>query len=129
MASPQELMKIGQQLAESFQNGTTKEMRTQLYAKDCVSAEAAPMPGMESAEAAGLEAIEGKNAWWDSVNEVHDMKVQGPFIHGDNKISFYFEVDATNKESGERSQMKEVAQYFVNQDGKIEREEFSYALG
>lgn len=87
------------------------------------------MPGMESAEAAGLEAIEGKNAWWDSVNEVHDMNVQGPFIHGDNKVSFYFEVDATNKETGERSQMKEVAQYFVNQDGKIEREEFSYAFG
>ena len=129
MATPQELMQIGQQLAASFQNGTTKDMRAQLYAADCVSAEAAPMPGMESAEAAGLEAIEGKNAWWDSVNEVHDMKVQGPFIHGDNKISFYFEVDATNKESGERSQMKEVAQYFVNQDGKIEREEFSYALG
>lgn len=128
MATPDQLMQIGQQLAEACQNGTDKEFRAQMYSADCVSAEAAPMPGM-GAEAAGLEAIEGKNDWWTKAHELHEMKIEGPFVHGDNKISFFFEIDVTNKESGERSTMKEVAQYYVNQDGKIEREEFSYALG
>ena len=129
MATPQELMQIGQQLAEACRNRTDKDFRAQMYAADCVSAEAAPMPGMDSNEAVGLEAIEGKNDWWNGAHELHEMKIQGPFVHGDSKISFLFEIDVTEKASGERTQMKEVAQYFVNQDGKIEREEFSYALG
>lgn len=129
MATPAELMQIGQQLAEACQNGTDKEFRAQMYAADCVSAEAVPMPGMDSNEAVGLEAINGKNDWWSGAHELHEMKIQGPFVHGENKISFFFEIDVTEKASGERTQMKEVAQYFVNQDGKIEREEFSYALG
>ncbi len=129
MATPQELMQLGQQLIDACQNGTDKEFRTQMYSADCVSAEAAPMPGMDSNEFVGLEAIEGKNDWWSSNNEVHDMKIDGPYVHGENKISLVFQMDVTDKNSGERVQMQEVGQYFVNQDGKIEREEFSYALG
>jgi ketosteroid isomerase-like protein len=37
-------------------------------------------------------------------------------------------MDVTNKESGQRVQMREVGIYQVK-DGKIVREEFAYALG
>ena len=129
MATPQELMQIGTQLKEACQNGTDKQFREQMYSQDCVSAEAAPMPGQASNEAVGLEAIEAKNDWWTNAHELHEMKIQGPYVHGDNQISFFYEIDVTNKESGERSQMQEVANYYVNQEGKIEREEFAYAMG
>ena len=129
MATPQELMQIGQQLIDACENGADKAFREQMYSADCVSAEAAPMPGMDSNEFVGLEAIEGKNAWWESNNEVHDLSIQGPFVHGENKIALVFQMDVTDKNTGERVQMQEVGQYFVNQEGKIEREEFSYALG
>ena len=129
MATPQELMEIGQQLKAACENGTDKEFRAQMYSQDCVSAEAMAMPGMDSNEYVGLEAIEGKNEWWSSNNEVNEMNIAGPYIHGDNKISLVFQMDVTDKNSGERIEMQEVGQYFVNQDGKIAREEFSYAIG
>ena len=87
------------------------------------------MPGQTSNETTGLEAIEAKNDWWTNAHELHEMKIQGPFVHGDNQISFFFEIDVTEKESGTRTQMQEVASYFVNGEGKIERETFAYALG
>ena len=39
-----------------------------------------------------------------------------------------FEFDTTNKQSGKRSQMKEVGIYTVNDGGKIVREEFFYTM-
>lgn len=129
MATPQELMQIGLQLKAACETGMDKQFREQMYTQDCVSAEAAPMPGMPSHEAVGLEAIDAKNQWWENAHELHEMKIQGPFVHGTKQVSFYFEIDVTNKESGERTTMQEVASYYVNEDGKIEREEFAYALG
>ena len=129
MATAQELMQIGQQLKEACEAGTDKQFREQMYCQECVSAEAAPMLGQASNEAVGLEAIQAKNEWWTNANELHEFQIQGPFIHGNNQISFFYEIDVTNKESGERSLMQEVANYYVNKDGMIEREEFAYAMG
>ena len=86
------------------------------------------MPGMDSPEATGLAAIQAKGEWWYNAHEVHEMKAEGPFVHGDDRFSVIFDMDVTNKESGQRTQMREVGTYYVN-DGKITREEFAYALG
>ena len=86
------------------------------------------MPGQSSAEAVGLDAIRGKHEWWYGAHDVHSSEAQGPYIHGDNRFSVIFNMDVTNKESGERSQMQEVGQYYVNEQGQIFREEFSYAV-
>lgn len=128
MATPQELMQIGGQLVEMCNQGKDTECLNQLYSQDAVSAEAVPMPGQASNEAAGIDAIRGKHEWWYSAHEVHESKAEGPFVHGDDRFSVIFNMDVTNKESGERTQMREVATYYINDTGKIAREEFAYPI-
>ena len=129
MPSPQDLMEIGQKVVEMNNQGQYDELFAELYTADAVSAEAAPMPGKESAEDVGLEAIHAKGEWWFSNNEIHEFKAEGPFVHGSDRFCVIFDMDTTNKQSGERGKMREVATYYVNDDGKIYREEFAYALG
>jgi len=128
MATPQELMQIGGQLVQLCNEGKDSECLDQLYTADAVSAEAVPMPGQDSAEAPGLEAIRGKHEWWYANNEVHSSQAEGPFVHGDDRFNVIFSMDVTDKNTGERTQMREVATYYVNEAGKIHREEFAYPL-
>jgi len=129
MPSPQELMELGQKVVEMNNQGEYDALMAQHYTADCVSAEAAPMPGKESAEDVGMEAILAKGEWWFSNNEIHEFKAEGPFVHGNDRFCVIFDMDTTNKQSGERAKMREVATYYVNDDGKIYREEFAYAMG
>lgn len=128
MPTPQELMQIGNQLVEYCNNNNWRECQQQMYTAEAASAEAVSMPdGNRVAE--GLQAIQAKGDWWEGAHEVHSTQAEGPFIHGENEFSVIFDMDVTNKESGERTQMREVARYQVNNEGKIEREEFSYPVG
>lgn len=129
MATPAQLMQIGQKVVEMNNQGNYEELFATLYVPDAVSAEAIAMPGQASNEAVGMKAIISKGEWWESTNEVHDFKAEGPFVHGTDRFCVIFDMDTTNKESGQRSQMREVATYYVNDEGKITREEFAYALG
>ena len=106
--------------------GTTRQGLKELYAPDAVSVEAVAMPGSGSAETRGLQGIEGKHDWWDSTMEVHSASTDGPYPHGDDRFAVIFEFDITDRASGQRNQMKEVAVYTVNPAGKIVREEFFY---
>jgi hypothetical protein len=128
MPNPAELMQIGQQLIDLNNQDKGREAVAQLYAQDCVSAEAMAMDGQESNEIQGVEAIYAKHDFWESANEVHSTSAEGPFAHGDDRFCVIYEMDITNKASGDRIQMKEVATYYVNEDNKIYREEFAYAL-
>ena len=128
MATPQELMQIGQQLIDYCNAGNEAECLNNLYSEDAVSAEAVPMPGQASNEAPGLDAIRGKHEWWFSNNEVHSQNAEGPYVHGEDRFSVIFDMDVTDKNSGERTQMREVATYYVNDTGKIIREEFAYPI-
>lgn len=100
----------------------------ELYDPGAVSVEAGPAPGTDSAETRGVDGIRGKHEWWESNFEVHSATVDGPYPHGDDRFAVIFEIDTTHRESGERSQMKEVAVYTVDAAGKIVREEFFYAM-
>lgn len=129
MASPEELMQIGQQVVEMNNQDKSRDCVNQLYAQDCVSAEAMAMPGQGSNEVKGVDAILAKHDWWESANEVHSTSAEGPFAFGDDRFCVIYEMDVTEKESGERIQMKEVGTYYLNSDNKICREEFAYPLG
>ncbi|MEO0878760.1 MAG: nuclear transport factor 2 family protein [Pseudomonadota bacterium] len=96
----------------------------ELYHKDAVSVEAADLGG-GNVVTEGADNIRAKHDWWNNAMEVHSVAVEGPYIHGDTQFSAIFELDATDKQSGARQQMKEVAIYTVD-DGKIVREEFFY---
>lgn len=128
MPNPQKLMEVGGRLVDMCNNGEWRACQQQLYTQDAVSAEAVPMPTGERIST-GLEAIQGKGDWWEGAHEVHSSTAEGPFIHGDDRFSVIFDMDVTNRESGERVQMREIGQYYVNDAGKITREEFSYAIG
>jgi len=125
MTTPDEMMEIGRAYVACCSEGRLPDLHQKYYAQDAVSAEAAPMPD-GSTEAQGLEAIQAKNNWWFGAHEVHAMNVEGPFVHGD-RFNVIFDIDVTHKESGERTQMREIGSLVVK-DGKIVREEFSYAL-
>ena len=99
----------------------------ELYHPDAVSVEAMAMPGADSAESVGVAAIKGKHEWWYASFEVHSANVDGPYLHGDDRFGVIFEIDATEKASGARSAMKEMAIYTVAA-GKIVREEFYYNM-
>ena len=124
--TPQELMQIGNTLVECCNTGREAELMQNHYSADAVSVEAMAMPGGQ-AEVQGLDAIQAKGEWWLNAHDVHSTSAEGPFVHGD-RFSVIFDMDVTNKESGQRVQMREVGTYQVK-DGKIVREEFAYALG
>ena len=68
----------------------------------------------------------GAGRRWYGAHDVHQVSAEGPFLFGDDQFSLVFDMDVTNKESGERMQAKEVGVYTVK-DGKIVREEFFYS--
>ncbi len=120
------IVKIANALVGHCRNGTEAEGLNTLYADDAVSIEAVDAGG--GREVKGLDGIRGKHEWWGNAFEVHEAAVEGPFIHGDRQFGAVFQIDATNKETGERSPMKEFGVYTVD-NGKIVREEFFYLAG
>lgn len=91
------------------------------WADDVVSIEAmnGPMARLE-----GKDAVMGKSAWWYGAHEVHGTTTDGPYVNGDT-IAIRWTMDITNKESGQRMQMDEVA-FYTMRDGKIAEERFLY---
>jgi len=118
------LKEIGQAVVEANNNGSVDELLNNFYADDAVSVEAAAVDD-SGREASGLAAIRAKHDWWNSNFEVHQSHAEGPFFHGEDRFSVIFSAETTHKESGQREQMREIAEYTVR-DGKIVREEFFY---
>jgi len=91
------------------------------WSDDIVSIEAQDSPRRELR---GRDAVHGKGDWWTANHEVHGFETQGPFLNGD-QFALSFRMDVTQKASGQRIQMDEVALYTVR-DGKIVEERFFY---
>lgn len=123
----EKLVATAKKLTHYCQTGKEAKALDELYAQDCVSVEALDMPGGPMGqEAHGLETIRSKHEWWYANNEVHSTSAEGPFLHGEDSFSLIFDMDVTEKNSGQRIQMKEVGLYTVNGDGQIIREAFFY---
>ena len=118
-----DVKEIGAALVAGCNAGQAKANLRVLYADDAVSVESADMGN--GTTVTGIAAIEGKHDWFDNMHEIHAATAVGPFAHGDDRFGVIFEADVTNKESGQRFQMKELAVYHVA-GGKITREEFFY---
>ena len=119
-------MEIGKKLVALCKQGKNIDVLNTLFAEDAVSVEAMAPPGGQQ-ETKGLAGIRGKGEWWVNNHEVHSASVTGPWPHGDRFI-VGFQYDVTNKPSGKRMKMDEVALYTVR-NGKIVREEFFYDMG
>lgn len=118
---------IGQKLVEFCKQGQNLESINTLYAQNVQSIEAADPPEGERI-ANGIDAVRGKNQWWSENHEIHEANVEGPWPHGDDKFAVRFSYDVTNKPSGQRYKMDEIAVFTV-QEEKVVREEFFYTMG
>lgn len=75
----------------------------------------------------GRETLLQKHAWWEANTEMHDLKIEGPFVFGDQfAVRYGMDVTMTFDGQSERSQSEEVGIYTVT-DGKITEERFFYA--
>lgn len=117
---------IANKLADLCRQGhSTANECLKLYSDDAISVEAGGPPGQDPVSR-GLAAIRAKGEWWYGAHTIHDLKVTGPYPHGDRFV-LGFHIDVTNKQSGQRMKMDEVGLYTV-QNGKIIKEEFFYAM-
>jgi ketosteroid isomerase-like protein len=117
---------VADQLVALCRAGKMDEAIQMLYANDVVSMEAGAPPG-QSRETKGLDAIKGKSKWWAENHQVHSIAVDGPIVAGVH-FATTFKMDITQKASGHRFQMEEIAVYRV-EGGKITYEEFFYKMG
>lgn len=113
-----------EELARAFtdlcKKGELAEAGNRFWSDDIVSREA--MPG-EMAEIRGRKGVEGKGQWWYANHEIHSVKVEGPYVNGDQFV-VRFTMDVTPK-GDKRVQMDEVGLYTVKND-KITEETFFY---
>ena len=112
---------VALKLVDLCREGKWMEAVNTLYGDELVSVEPRAM-GELPAEMRGLEAVRGKTQWFINAHEVHNHTVTGPYVARDTFV-VQFDIDVTDKASGERMQMGEVGIYTVK-NGKVVREEF-----
>ncbi len=128
MSSSDNTSEIGKKLVALCNSGKGLEAVDTLYDEKIVSIEAQGSDELP-ARMEGIRAIRGKNTWWYDNHEVHASKATGPFCgHRDDQFAVHFEMDVTEKASGQRHQMAEVGLYTVRA-GKVVQEEFLYLQG
>lgn len=118
------LKEIADELVAGCREGHWRANLDKLYAADAVSVEAFAMGDM-GRETHGLAGIHGKHDWWEANHAVTGGKIDGPFLHGDDRFAVVFAVEGTTKPDGKPFSMTEVGIYHVA-GGKIVREEFFY---
>ena len=111
---------VAKKFTELCSAGQFEAAGKQFWSDDVVSLE--PMPG-EWARTQGRKAVEAKGKWWAENNEAHSLKVEGPFVHGD-QFALRFEMDVTPKGKS-RTTMREIGLYAVRND-KIVEERFLF---
>jgi SnoaL-like protein len=113
-------LEVAQAVAGLIRSGATAEVEDKFLA-----------PGIESVEGvgvsmafAGKKAVLAKYRGWEADHEIHAMNVDGPWV-GATGFALRYTLDATQKSTGQRHQMEEIAVYTVK-NGKIVREEFHF---
>ena len=118
------LSEIAAELVAGCRDDRARANLQKLYSPDAVSVEPADMGGM-GRETHGLAGIDGKHQWWEDNHTVTGGKIDGPFLHGDDRFAVVFAMQGINKSDGKAFDMTEVGVYHVKGD-KIVREEFFY---
>ncbi len=115
-----DVREMAEDFAQLCASGRAEEAALTYWADDIATFEA--MPG-DYAETHGREEGLAKARWWYESHEVHQMKVEGPVVNGD-QFMLWWEIDVTPK-GGERMEMEEAVLYTVK-DGKIVEERYFY---
>ncbi|HEX5150090.1 MAG TPA: nuclear transport factor 2 family protein [Parafilimonas sp.] len=116
-------MKINE-IARYFVNwrnaNNADRLRAELYSPDIESIEEGDTS--EIGRVKGMEGLKKKGQGMSQQFEVHSIKASAPLV-ADNWFSVKFEIDTTDKNSGQRSILSEIGVYRVH-DGKIVREHY-----
>jgi ketosteroid isomerase-like protein len=112
---------VGKKLVDYCKQGQNSKAIDELYAQDIVSIEPQGSPDMP-AESRGLEAVRGKNKWFEDHYDIKKVDLLGPFPHGD-QFTVYMKYDTVEKKTNKRVPMEEIALY-TTKNGKIVKEEF-----
>ena len=104
----------------NWRNENDQRMRTELYSAGIESIEEGNTS--EIGHVKGMEGLKKKGQGLSRDFEVHNIKASDPVV-ADNWFSVKFEIDTTNKKTGNRSTLSEIGVYKV-EDGKIVKEHY-----
>ncbi|MEI4262850.1 nuclear transport factor 2 family protein [Roseovarius sp. D0-M9] len=117
------LVELGREFVQAMRDGRGIEHVDEVYAENAQSVEAVVPPNRDVRIAKGRGAIKAKRTDWASSHEIHKLDADGPYVHPPNRFAVRFEVEVTQKATGQQMNLCEIAVYTV-EDGKISREEF-----
>lgn len=132
--SARDTFAVARRLVELVREGDRETPYEDLYAPGIVSVEpalgiAVPWGPHETDRSIlgprvseGIEAVLAKGDRWEAAFETHRMGVEETFVDGD-KFAIVYSLDLTNRGTGERATVRELALYTV-EGGRIVREEF-----
>jgi SnoaL-like domain len=115
-------LEVAQEVADLIRSGASGEVEEKYHAAGIESVEGVGM----SMAWSGKKAVLAKYRGWEADHEIHSMNVEGPWV-GATGFALRFSLDATQKSTGQRNQMEEIAVYTVK-NGKIVREEFHFRV-
>lgn len=117
------VLDLGKDFVQMFNAGTADhKIWDALFAKNWASIEGFGVGMLFD----GRKAVEAKCAEWVASHEIHGASCEGPFC-GSTGFAVKMNMDVTDKNSGQRMVMQEIAFYTV-QGGKIIQEEFCYGM-
>ena len=119
----EELIGIGRAFVEAMQSHRGIAHVDEIYAENAQSIEAVVPPGRDVRIAKGREAIKAKRQDWTATHEIQTLGAEGPYVHPPNRFSVRYEAEVTQKATGRKMSLREIAVYTV-EEGKIVREEF-----
>lgn len=119
----EELISIGRAFVEAMQTHRGIAHVDEIYSENAQSVEAVFPPGRDFRIAKGREAIKAKRQDWAASHEIHTLGAEGPYVHPPNRFSIRYEAKVTQKATGRKMSLREIAVYTV-EEGKIVREEF-----
>ncbi|WP_195821350.1 nuclear transport factor 2 family protein [Roseobacter sp. MH60115] len=119
----EDLVKLGREFVQAMQDRRGISHVEDIYAENAESIEAVVPPGRDVRIAKGRGAIKAKREDWLAKHEIHKLDVDGPYAHPPNRFGVCYEAEVTQKATGRRMNLREIAIYSV-EEGKIVREEF-----
>ena len=113
---------VAARLVELCRQGDYTTAHSELYADDAKSIEPAWSPDPVQQ---GRDALRAKGAYWEESFETHSCEISDPIVAGDF-FSLARALDVTDRKSGARFPMSEIAVYEIK-DGKVVTEQFFYS--
>ena len=119
----EDLVKLGREFVQAMRDLRGIEHVDMIYSEDAESIEAVVPPGRDVRIAKGRIAIKAKREDWIASHVIDKLDADGPYVHPPGRFAVRFEAEVTQKETGRKMTLREIALYTVKGD-KIVREEF-----